>query len=106
MIYLLYHFPTRKAYVGQTRLTIVERARKHWWEAKRLPDELHRAIARTPSSPYDFVLLPLERVEPRLWKGQPQGARVFRRVAEARERFWDLHPAHHDTGRLEQCLAR
>ena len=59
LIYMLYHFPSGRRYVGQTINTLWLRGQQHWWERDRKPDLLHQAIL-LDASPFSFVLLPLQ----------------------------------------------
>ena len=88
-IYLLYHFSTRRGYVGQTIHRIVNRGKKHWWSRNDLPDRLHQVLSRD-QDPFSFTLLPVERVNPAQFEKEGDLALAFKRFAEARERYWAM----------------
>ena len=61
VIYGIYHFTTRRWYVGQTINTVHLRAQGHWWARAREPDLFHETLA-LDTSPFSFVPIPLELI--------------------------------------------
>ena len=63
-IYVMFHFPTGRLYVGHTTRTVLQRSKEHWWDRNRLKDMLHQALAND-TDPFAFVMLPLEMLKSR-----------------------------------------
>ena len=88
-IYGLFHFASKKWYVGQTINTVPERARKHFSDRARCKDRLHEELCMD-LSPSGFLMFPLQYVENNRWEfGNRKLQRDnFRRLATPIERFW------------------
>ena len=86
-IYVLFHFPTGRLYVGQTSRKVWKRTKEHWWSRGRCNDALHDALAND-STPFSFIMLPLEKLPPPDSFPRRERKDVARRDALARERKW------------------
>jgi hypothetical protein len=86
-IYALFHFPTGRLYVGQTRRRVWKRAQEHWWSRGRSKDLLHDALAND-TNPFAFVMVPIEKLPPPECFPRAEREALLRRDALNRERKW------------------
>ena len=88
-VYGLFHFTSKKWYVGQTINTVPHRARQHFSDRARCQDRLHEELCMD-LSPSGFLMFPLQYVEQKqCYFGNRKLQRDnFRRVATPIERFW------------------
>ena len=86
-IYVLFHFPSGRLYVGQTKRLIWHRAREHWWSRGRTTDLLHEAHAND-CNPFSFIMLPLEKLPAPDTFPRAERDALIRRDALDRERKW------------------
>ena len=84
-IYVLFHFPTGRVYVGQTSREVFTRAKEHWYGRERLEDHLHGAIANG-TTPFSYIMLPLEKVAWRADLPKDVARGVFSKIATDKER--------------------
>ena len=90
-IYGLYHFATRRWYIGQTITFMWERGRGQWYERLRVEDLLHKELGNE-NFPFAYLIVPLEWMAPENYQSKSTRRMDmrsrFRWYATDRELYW------------------
>ena len=91
VIYAIIHLPTSKIYVGQTINSSFHRFKQHWHNRNKgdfRNKSLHEKM-RNNSTIYDYIIWPLELINPELYVIDGNKDKLlFRNCAAVRETFW------------------